>query len=68
MIPKQMEAFLRQALPEQTWRTRLRREGNLAFMEFTATDVDRLTRLGIRPDKLGPRLVACMWDEEDDLE
>jgi len=46
----------------------LRREGNLAFMEFTATDVDRLTRLGIRPDKLGPRLVACMWNEEDDLE
>ena len=68
MIPKQMEAFLRQALPEQTWRNRLRREGNLAFMEFAATDVDRLNRLGIRPDKLGPRLVACMWDEQDDLE
>ena len=68
MIPKQMEAFLRQALPEQTWRNRLRREGDLAFMEFTATDVDRLTRLGIRPDKLGPRLVVCMWDERDDLE
>ena len=68
MIPKQMEAFLRQVLPEQTWRNRLRREGPLAFMEFGATDVDRLTRLGIRPDKLGPRLVVCMWDEEAELE
>jgi glutamate dehydrogenase (NAD(P)+) len=68
MIPKQMEAFLRQALPEQTWRNRLRHEGALAFMEFGATDVDRLNRLGIRSDNLGPRLVVCVWDEQDDLE
>ncbi len=68
MIPKQMAAFLREALPEQTWRNRLRREGTLAFMEFRINDVDRLNRLGIQPDKLGPHLVVCMWDEREDLE
>ena len=68
MIPKQMEAFLREALPEQTWRNRLRHDGPLAFMEFRINDVDRLSRLGIHPDKLGPHLVVCMWDERDDLE
>ncbi|HEY81369.1 MAG TPA: CBS domain-containing protein [Anaerolineae bacterium] len=68
MIPKQMEAFLREALPEQTWRNRLRHEGPLAFMEFRINDVDRLNRLGIHPDKLGPHLVVCMWDVREDLE
>ncbi len=68
MIPKPMEAFLRQALPEQTWRNRLRYEGPLAFMEFHINDVDRLNRLGIQPDQLGPHLVVCMWDTRDDLE
>ena len=68
MIPNQMEAFLREALPEQTWRNRLRHDGPLAFMEFHINDVDRLSRLGIHPDKLGPHLVVCMWDERDDLE
>ncbi len=68
MIPKQMKAFLRKALPEQTWRNRLRHDGPLAFMEFRINDVDRLQRLGIHPDKLGPHLVVCMWDEREDLE
>ncbi len=68
MIPKQMEAFLREALPEQTWRNRLRHDGPLAFMEFRINDVDRLSRLGIHPDRLGPHLVVCMWDERDALE
>ncbi len=68
MIPKQMEAFLREVLPAQTWRNRLRHDGPLAFMEFRINDVDRLNRLGIQPDKLGPHLVVCMWDEREDLE
>ena len=37
-------------------------------MEFRATDVERLHWLGIEADRLGPRLVVCMWDEESDLE
>ena len=68
MIPKLMNAFLRDALPERTWHNRLRREGPLAFLEFGALDVDRLQRLGITPDRLGPRLVVCMWDEEAAIE
>jgi glutamate dehydrogenase (NAD(P)+) len=68
MIPKLMDAFLRDVLPERTWHNRLRREGPLAFLEFGALDVDRLQRLGITPDRLGPRLVVCMWDEEAELE
>ncbi|MFN2278515.1 MAG: Glu/Leu/Phe/Val dehydrogenase dimerization domain-containing protein, partial [Candidatus Promineifilaceae bacterium] len=60
--------FLREALPERTWQNRLRREGPLAFMEFGPLDVDRLKRLGIEVDSLGPRLVVCLWDEESPLE
>jgi glutamate dehydrogenase/leucine dehydrogenase/CBS domain-containing protein len=68
MLPKSMSDFLHDALPERTWRNRLRREGPLAFMEFGPLDVDRLQRLGITPDRLGPRLVVCMWDEAAALE
>jgi glutamate dehydrogenase/leucine dehydrogenase/CBS domain-containing protein len=68
MIPKRMSEFLHDVLPERTWRNRLHREGPLAFMEFGPLDVDRLRRLGITPDRLGPRLVVCMWDEEAELE
>jgi glutamate dehydrogenase (NAD(P)+) len=63
-----MKQFLREALPERTWKNRLRREGPLAYMEFGPLDVDRLKRLGIEVDSLGPRLVVCMWDEESALE
>ena len=68
MIPRYMNQFLREALPERTWQNRLRREGPLAFMEFGPLDVDRLKRLGIEVDSLGPRLVVCLWDEESPLE
>lgn len=68
MIPKQMRETLCRALPESTWHNRLRRDGPLAFMEFGPLDVDRLQRLGINVDRLGPHLVVCMWDEESPLE
>jgi glutamate dehydrogenase/leucine dehydrogenase/CBS domain-containing protein len=68
MIPKQMEAFLRERLPVTTWQNRLVSDGSLRFMEFSSMDVDRLARLGLEVDKLGPRLVVCMWDEVPDLE
>jgi glutamate dehydrogenase (NAD(P)+) len=63
-----MEGFLRERLPERTWQNRLRREGGRASMEFGLNDIDRLARLGIDADRLGPRLVACLWDEESALE
>ncbi|HSG16352.1 MAG TPA: CBS domain-containing protein [Anaerolineae bacterium] len=68
MIPKQMNEFLRDALPERVWRNRLERQGPLAFMEFRPLDVDRLQRLGIVVDRLGPYMVVCMWDEESPYE
>lgn len=68
MIPKVMESFLRERLPAQTWKNRLNCEGGMCFMEFSSMDVDRLARLGIQVDRLGPKLVACLWDEESELE
>ncbi|MCS7260416.1 MAG: hypothetical protein NZ765_06505 [Anaerolineae bacterium] len=68
MIPKRMSEFLHDVLPERTWRNRLQREDGRAYMEFGPTDVERLHRLGIEVDRLGPRLVVCMWDEESPLE
>jgi glutamate dehydrogenase (NAD(P)+) len=68
MIPREMETFLREHLPERTWQNRLRREGGRASIEFGPADIDRLARLGIEADRLGPRLVACLWDEESPRE
>jgi len=68
MIPKQMEAFLRSRFPEQTLENRLIKDGSRRFIEFGPLDVDRLARLDIEVDALGPRLVVCMWDEESPLE
>ena len=68
MIPRRMEAFLRVRLSEQTWTNRLVREDGRCYMEFAAVDVERLARLGIEVDDLGPYLLVCMWDEASPLE
>jgi len=68
VIPKALETHLREHLPEGMWASRLAREDGRCFVEFTATDADRLARLGIQPDPLGPLLVVCMWDEASPLE
>ena len=68
MIPKRMEEFLRSQLPEPTWKSRLVQEDGKCFIDFGPTDIDRLKRLGIEADHLGPKLVACLWDEQSDLE
>jgi glutamate dehydrogenase (NAD(P)+) len=67
MIPKAMEAYLRRQLPGSAW-GRLRREQGMAAIEFGPLDVERLARLGITVDALGPFLVACLWDEQSPLE
>ena len=59
---------MHERLPKATWENRLIRDGGLCFMEFGPLDVDRLARLGIEVDNLGPRLVVCMWDETTPLE
>jgi len=68
MIPPRMNRFLQNALPESIWKKRLIKDGPLRFLEFGATDVDSLQRIGIIVDRLGPRLVSCMWNEESPLE
>ena len=68
MIPKQMESFLRAQIPEQTWNNRLVCEDGMCFMDFGPLDVDRLGRLGVEVDSLGPKLLSCMWDEEASME
>jgi glutamate dehydrogenase/leucine dehydrogenase/CBS domain-containing protein len=68
MIPKQMEAFLKAHIPEQTWKNRLVCEEGGCFMEFGPLDVERLGRLGVEVDNLGPKVFACIWDEETPLE
>lgn len=68
MIPVKMKELMQHALPDSVWQNRLIKEGPFRFMEFSPLDVDRLQRLGIRVDRLGPRLVTCMWDEDSLLE
>jgi len=68
MIPKTMELFLKSQIPEQTWKSRLICENGMCFIEFGPLDIDRLGRLGIEVDSLGPKLLSCMWNEESPLE
>ena len=68
MIPRNMEAYLKEHLPETAFENRIQRENGRCFLEFGYTDDHLLSRLGINCDKLGPRLVACMWDEASSLE
>ena len=68
MIPKNMHDFLKDVLPKNVWENRLVKEEGRAFIEFGPLDVDSLLQLGIKVDKLGPRLVSCMWDENSPLE
>jgi len=68
MIPLRMKQFLQDALPKRAWENRLRTEGPFRFLEFGPLDVDRLQRLGIRVDRLGPRLVVCMWNQDSPLQ
>ncbi|MEE8120496.1 MAG: Glu/Leu/Phe/Val dehydrogenase dimerization domain-containing protein, partial [Anaerolineales bacterium] len=69
MIPKRMEAYLRERLPERTWENRLVRQEGICYMEFGPLDVDRLARLEIAVDNLGPRVVTMLWNEasEDEI-
>ncbi|MEK9162334.1 MAG: Glu/Leu/Phe/Val dehydrogenase dimerization domain-containing protein [Chloroflexota bacterium] len=63
-----METYLRERLPEAIRESRLTRDGSKRFIELTSADVDRLSRLGIEVDNLGPHLVVCLWDEDSPLE
>ncbi len=68
MLPKRMNEFLRDLLPDDVWQTRRIEENGLCYLEFTSQDVELLHRLGIEVDNLGPRLVVCMWNEREPQE
>jgi glutamate dehydrogenase/leucine dehydrogenase/CBS domain-containing protein len=68
MIPASMEAYLKDHIPETAILNRTRKENGRCWLEFTYTDEQLLSRLGINCDRLGPRLVACVWDEASRLE
>ncbi|MFX0026177.1 MAG: Glu/Leu/Phe/Val dehydrogenase dimerization domain-containing protein, partial [Candidatus Hermodarchaeota archaeon] len=68
MIPKNMDAFLKERLPEATLKTRLKKDNGRCYLEFSNVDVHLLSRLGVITDKVGPKLVSCMWDVKSPLE
>ncbi len=63
MIPKNMELFLKEHLPEATFKARLKKEDGRCYLEFGNLDVHLLSHLGIIRDKVGLHLLACIWDE-----
>ena len=68
MIPRNMDAFLTEHIPQAAITNRTRRENGRCFLELGYIDEYLLSRIGINCDRLGPRLVACMWDEASSLE
>jgi glutamate dehydrogenase (NAD(P)+) len=68
MIPKKMEIFLKEKIPEAAFKPRLVKENGKCYLEFGYKDEHLLSELGIIRDKIGPKLVSCMWDENSSLE
>ena len=68
MIPKKMESFLKSNLPKSILKNRFLEENGLCYLEFTKADENLLSSIGIVSDKLGPQLVACIWDKNSKLE
>ncbi|MFX0029275.1 MAG: glutamate dehydrogenase, partial [Candidatus Hermodarchaeota archaeon] len=64
MIPKTMDAYIKDRLPEATLKNRLKKDNGRCYLEFSNADEHLLSRLKIVTDKLGPHLVACIWDEK----
>ncbi len=68
MIPRNMEAYLMAHIPETAIENRTQRENGRCYLELGYIDEYLLSRIGINRDRLGPRLVACMWDEASSSE
>lgn len=68
MIPKRMQAYLADHLPQGVMQNRVICQDNRCYLDLGHQDGQLLTRLGLPTDDLGPFLVACIWDEAHDLE
>lgn len=63
-----MKAFLLDHLPETAIRNRTERQNGRCYLEFSYRDEQLLSRIGINCDRLGPLVVAFVWDETSSLE
>jgi glutamate dehydrogenase (NAD(P)+) len=68
MLPKMMEAYMREHIPQSLLQQRTRCRGGQCHLAFGYRDENLLARMGIVCDQLGPKLVAFMWDEALPLE
>ena len=64
MIPRAMEEYLDEHIPDSIRTNRIQRDGGLCYLEFGYRDEHLLARIGINRDNLGPMRVVCMWDEQ----
>jgi glutamate dehydrogenase/leucine dehydrogenase/CBS domain-containing protein len=67
-MPKTMNTYLRDLVPEAVLQQRTRRREGRCHLVLGYRDEHLLAKMGINCDKLGPKLVACMWDEDAALE
>jgi len=63
MIPPRLEACLREVIPQDILRKRIRRRNGRCHLVLDYRDEHLLARMGIVCDALGPKLVAFLWDE-----
>jgi glutamate dehydrogenase/leucine dehydrogenase/CBS domain-containing protein len=68
MIPKNMEKFLMEHLPDSALKARVKKDKGKCYLEFSQLDMHLLSQIGIISDKMGPKFVVCLWDEESDFE
>ncbi len=68
MLPKVMEAFMAEHVPRSILQQRTRRREGRCHLLFGYRDENLLARMGIVCDKLGPKVVAFMWDEASPVE
>ncbi|RPJ73937.1 MAG: Glu/Leu/Phe/Val dehydrogenase, partial [Desulfobacteraceae bacterium] len=68
MIPKGMESYLRDHIPGPVLQSRTRRREGRCHLVLGYRDEHLLAKMGIVCDKLGPKLVVCVWDEAAGIE
>ncbi len=68
MIPKRMESYLRDHIPGPVLQSRTRRREGRCHLVLGYRDEHLLAKMGIVCDKLGPKLVVCVWDEAAAIE
>ena len=68
MMPKTMNTYLRDLVPEAVLGQRTQHRQGRCHLVLGYRDEHLLAKMGINCDTLGPKLVACMWDEDPVLE